>query len=214
MQCVHVSTIHLCSCLTLPPTNTRSHLCSKENMAKTSRTRSELRAAQLELHATRSQANSLSEKNKEVRVENALLKVRRRRPPLRCGMMGKGVGGVLRGCFVTLGARCVCAVSCVDPAARPTLPDAAAGEGDGARACGPGGGAGERGEEALYSPLASHGGDLLALLAYPWSWSTSHQATAKSHSRAAELSPPPPPPPPPPPSKPRHHTQSSETLTP
>ena len=61
-------------------------------MAKTSRTRTELRAAQLELHATRSQANSLSEKNKEVRVENALLKVRRlRRQRQRHGRCAGGL---------------------------------------------------------------------------------------------------------------------------
>lgn len=44
-------------------------------MAKTSRTRSELRRVQLELHATRNHAQHLTEKHKKVRVENALLKV-------------------------------------------------------------------------------------------------------------------------------------------
>ncbi|KAL4425862.1 hypothetical protein ABPG75_009878 [Micractinium tetrahymenae] len=51
-----------------------SRTVSKENMAKTSRTRSELRRVQLELHATRSHAQHLTEKHKKVRVENALLK--------------------------------------------------------------------------------------------------------------------------------------------
>ena len=54
-----------------------SPACSKENLATTSRTRSELRRVQSELHATKNHALSLNEKHKKVRVENALLKVRR-----------------------------------------------------------------------------------------------------------------------------------------
>lgn len=48
--------------------------CSKENLAQTSRTRSELRRVQRELHATKSQADHLSEKHQRVRCENLLLK--------------------------------------------------------------------------------------------------------------------------------------------
>lgn len=48
--------------------------CSKEHVASTSRTRSELRRVQSELHATKSHAQSLSEKQKKVRVELLLLK--------------------------------------------------------------------------------------------------------------------------------------------
>lgn len=51
-----------------------SRTVSKENMANTSRTRTELRRVQLELHATKNHAQSLNEKNKKVRVENILLK--------------------------------------------------------------------------------------------------------------------------------------------
>lgn len=51
-----------------------SRTVSKENLATTSRTRSELRRVQSELHATKNHALSLNEKHKKVRVENALLK--------------------------------------------------------------------------------------------------------------------------------------------
>jgi hypothetical protein len=51
-----------------------SRSVSKENMAKTSRTRTELRRVQLELHATKSHASRMSEKEKKARLENALLK--------------------------------------------------------------------------------------------------------------------------------------------
>ncbi|KAI7842292.1 hypothetical protein COHA_003933 [Chlorella ohadii] len=51
-----------------------SRCVSKENMAKTSRTRTELRRVQLELHATKSHASRMSEKEKKARLENALLK--------------------------------------------------------------------------------------------------------------------------------------------
>lgn len=51
-----------------------SRSVSKENMAKTSRTRTELRRVQLELHTTKSHASRMSEKEKKARLENALLK--------------------------------------------------------------------------------------------------------------------------------------------
>ncbi|PSC73855.1 putative beta-1,3-galactosyltransferase 16 isoform X1 isoform B [Micractinium conductrix] len=51
-----------------------SRTVSKENMANTSRTRTELRRVQLELHATKRDAQHLSEKHLKARVENALLK--------------------------------------------------------------------------------------------------------------------------------------------
>ena len=58
-----------------PPHPSAPPACSKENLAKTSRTRSELQRVQSELHATKSHAQSLDEKNIKARVENALLKV-------------------------------------------------------------------------------------------------------------------------------------------
>lgn len=64
-------------------------------MAKTSRTRSELRRVQLELHATRNHAQHLSEKHKKVRVENALLKV-------GGGWAGRGLGCSV-GCMTSRG---------------------------------------------------------------------------------------------------------------
>lgn len=53
-----------------------SRTVSKEHLASASRTRSELRRVQLELHATRSAAAGASESAKKARVENALLRVR------------------------------------------------------------------------------------------------------------------------------------------
>lgn len=51
-----------------------SRTVSKENLARTSRTRTELRRVQSELHATKSHAQQITEKHKKVRVENLLLK--------------------------------------------------------------------------------------------------------------------------------------------
>ena len=52
-----------------------SRTVSRENMAKSSRAQKALRAAQLELHATRGQASSLHDRARRVNGENAALQV-------------------------------------------------------------------------------------------------------------------------------------------